>query len=127
EPSAPDSAALEALAAVRHPVVRLPSDGASALGGEFFRWEFATAIAGHILGVHPFDQPDVQAAKDATARILARSVEEFPATPSVGELLEATQSGDYVAILAYVARTPEVAARLQRSRLAIRDRWRVAT
>jgi glucose-6-phosphate isomerase len=42
------------------------------LGQEFYRWEFATAVAGSILGINPFDQPDVQAAKDKTREVLAR-------------------------------------------------------
>jgi hypothetical protein len=127
------TAGLEALAAAGHPVVRLPLDGAAggmALAGEFFRWEFATAVASQILGVQPFDQPDVQAAKDATAALLEggeAGIEGAPATSSVGALLEDTQPADYVAILAYLPRTPEVDERLQRVRLAIRDRLRVAT
>src|SRR5256885_1045724 len=49
--------------------VRLPSP--YELGQEFFRWEFATAVAGSILGINPFDQPDVQSAKDRTNAVLA--------------------------------------------------------
>src|SRR5262249_32678784 len=49
--------------------VRLPHG--YELGQEFFRWEFATAVAGSILGINPFDQPDVQAAKDRTTQLLA--------------------------------------------------------
>ncbi|MSP21734.1 MAG: glucose-6-phosphate isomerase [Dehalococcoidia bacterium] len=127
--SAGDDPALEALAAAGHPVVRLPAQDASDLGGEFFRWEFATAIAGYILGVQPFDQPNVQSAKDATARILERGSEAAPAsaTPSARALLDATQPGDYLAILAYLPRTTEIDARLQRVRVALRDRLHVAT
>jgi glucose-6-phosphate isomerase len=118
--------ALEALAAAGHPVVRLPVETAADLGGEFFRWEFATAVAGHVLGVHPFDQPDVQAAKDATNRILGRASGDA-STPPARDLIHAARPGDYVAILAYVPRTPEVDTRLQRVRLALRDRHYVAT
>lgn len=127
--SAGKNPALQALAAAGHPVVRLPIEGAFALGGEFFRWEFATAIAGHVLGVHPFDQPNVQSAKDATAAILQRGIEAAPAsaTSSARALLDGTQPGDYLAILAYLPHTPEVDARLQRVRVALRDRLRVAT
>ena len=62
---------LDAIEAAGHPVVRLPYSDAAQLPAEFARWEIATAIAGHILGVQPFDQPNVQDAKDATARVLA--------------------------------------------------------
>ncbi len=119
---------LDALAEAGHPVVRLPEADATSLGAEFFRWEFATAIAGYVLGVQPFDQPDVQAAKDATSRVLASGGGDDAGTlPSVRELLAGAQAGDYLAILAFVPRTPEVDARLQRVRAALRDRLRVAT
>ncbi len=121
-----DGAALDALALAGHPVVRLPYDGPEQLGAEFFRWEFATAIAGHVLGVHPFDQPNVQEAKDATARVLAgETVDE--STPTAAEVLATVTPGDYVAILAYVPRNAENDRWLQAARVAIRDRHRVAT
>jgi transaldolase/glucose-6-phosphate isomerase len=56
---------------VGHPVVRIGVDDPYDLGEEFFRWEMATAVAGSILGVHPFDQPDVEASKSATRRLTA--------------------------------------------------------
>ena len=52
-----------------HPVVRIAVDDPYDLGEEFFRWEFATAVAGSILGIHPFDQPDVEASKIATRKL----------------------------------------------------------
>jgi hypothetical protein len=78
------------------------------LGQEFFRWEFATAVAGSILGINPFDQPDVQSAKDKTRQIL--SSDEDPLVDPVGsvdELFAQAQPGDYVAILAFVNPTAE--------------------
>jgi len=121
-----DAAVLDTLATAGHPVVRLPYDGPEQLGAEFFRWEFATAIAGHVLGINPFDQPDVQGAKDATARVLAgEAVDE--STPTASEVLATTAPGDYVAILAYVPRTAENDRWLQSTRVAIRNRHRVAT
>lgn len=122
---------VEALERAGHPVVRLPEASASRLGGEFFRWEIATAVAGHVLGLNPFDQPDVQAAKDATARVLAASEGgnsvEGDELPSVSAVLQAAEPGDYLAILAFVPRTPQIDARLQRVRIALRDRLHVAT
>src|SRR5207245_2695190 len=53
-----------------HPVVRLPYSDPPQLGSEFFRWEFATAVSAHVLRINPFDQPNVQETKVATARIL---------------------------------------------------------
>ena len=57
---------LDALENAGHPVARLRFDGREQIGGEFFRWEMATAVAGYVLGINPFDQPNVQEAKDAT-------------------------------------------------------------
>ena len=70
--SAPDAmqdAAVAALERAGHPVVRLELDDEYDLGQEFFRWEIATAVAGAIMGIHPFDQPDVEASKIATRKL----------------------------------------------------------
>ena len=76
------------------------------LGQEFFRWEFATAVAGSILGINPFDQPDVQSAKDKTEAVLAsRASGSDPGTGpegSLDELLREAGPGSYVAIQAFV-------------------------
>jgi transaldolase/glucose-6-phosphate isomerase len=72
--SAPDTAQddpVDALESAGHPVVRIAVDDAYDLGEEFFRWEIATAVAGSILGIHPFDQPDVEASKVATRKLTA--------------------------------------------------------
>jgi transaldolase/glucose-6-phosphate isomerase len=85
------------------------------LGQEFFRWEFATAVAGSILEINPFDQPDVQSAKDRTTQILASG--EDPLVEPVGsadELFAQARPGDYVAIQAFVNPTAEAEAQLAR-------------
>ena len=67
--SAPDAAqdkAVEALENAGQPVVRIGSSSRTHIGQEFFRWEIATAVAGSIIGIHPFNQPDVEASKVAT-------------------------------------------------------------
>jgi transaldolase / glucose-6-phosphate isomerase len=72
--SAPDTAQDESVAALEragHPVVRIEVADPYDLGEEFFRWEIATAVTGSILGVHPFDQPDVEASKTATRHLTA--------------------------------------------------------
>ncbi|HEY3463112.1 MAG TPA: hypothetical protein VGK62_06670 [Gaiellaceae bacterium] len=75
----------------------------SALGAEFFRWEFAIAVAGAYLEINPFDQPDVQAAKDKTNEVLATGEEpELEPEGSVEELLAQAQEGDYVCVQAFV-------------------------
>ena len=72
------------------------------LGAEFFRWEFATAVAGQVLGIDPFDQPNVQAAKDKTAEVLAAGEPNLEPEGSVDELLASAQEGDYVCIQAFI-------------------------
>ncbi|MGE0393318.1 MAG: glucose-6-phosphate isomerase [Vicinamibacterales bacterium] len=70
EPADPEL--IDALAAAGTPVARITLGAPSALGGEFFRWEFATTICGLLMGVNPFDQPDVQSTKSATEDLLRR-------------------------------------------------------
>jgi transaldolase / glucose-6-phosphate isomerase len=118
---------LDELEHAGHPVARLPYDGREQIGGEFFRWEMATAIAGHVLGINPFDQPNVQEAKDATKAILASGSIEDPGFDDLGVLLKQVNEGDYVAILAYLDRTSENEDAIERVRLAIRDGYGVAT
>ena len=73
------------------------------LGSEFFRWEFAVAVAGTYLGINPFDQPDVQAAKDKTNEVLATGNEpDLEPEGSVDELLAQAEAGDYVCVQAFV-------------------------
>ena len=89
--SAPDSSqdrAVEALANAGHPVVRIPVTDAYDLGGEFFRWEIATAVAGSLIGINPFDQPDVEASKIAT-RALTDEYEKTGSLPGETPLLDA--------------------------------------
>jgi transaldolase/glucose-6-phosphate isomerase len=74
-----------------------------ALGGEFFRWEFAVAVAGACLEINPFDQPDVQAAKDQTNEVLATGKEpEVEPESSVEELLAQANERDYVCVQAFI-------------------------
>ena len=109
------------------PVLRLPLDHVVDLGAEMFRWEFATAVAGAVLHVNPFDQPDVQSAKDATNRVLSSGSVPEVEPGDLGELIGSVRPGDYVAIQAYVPRNAQDAARLHAVRQRIRDELRVAT
>ncbi len=77
------------------------------LGAEFFRWEFATAVAGSILSINPFDQPDVQAAKDRTTAILSSghgqgSVPQTGPEGSIEELLAEAEPPNYICIQAFI-------------------------
>src|SRR4051812_37919047 len=89
------------------------------VGQEFFRWEFATAVAGSILGINPFDQPDVQAAKDRTSAVLERGGEiALEPEGSLDELLASAGEGDYAVICAFIdpAREAELEPLVERVR-----------
>jgi transaldolase / glucose-6-phosphate isomerase len=85
----------------QHGRVRL--DDPYDLGAEFFRWEFATAVAGSILAINPFDQPDVQAAKDKTSALLSQGPGPQPGPEgSIEDLLEQAEPPEYIAIQAFI-------------------------
>ncbi|MGE5277608.1 MAG: glucose-6-phosphate isomerase [Acidobacteriota bacterium] len=125
---------LAALSAAGHPAAHYELDDALDLGAEMFRWEFATAVAGALLGIDAFDQPNVQEAKDRTNEILAgkspdAGVGQAPApdAQAVKALLDGIGPGDYFAITAYVPSTPGNEERLGQTRLRVRDGKKVAT
>ena len=136
--SDPDNAAVRALEKAGQPVVTLTLRDKLDLGAEFLRWEIATAIAGSVIGIDPFDQPNVQESKDNTKRVLAEyrakgrlpAAEAVPAAGSAAELrrlLEKAKPGAYVALMAYTGRTTGAEKAIREIRAAIRDARRVAT
>ncbi|MFC1911739.1 glucose-6-phosphate isomerase [Chloroflexota bacterium] len=126
-------AAVKDLQSSGQPVILLNLSDCYDLGAEFYRWEFAIAVTGEILGVHPFDQPDVQAAKDATGRVL----QEYQASGylphqvasghSLQDLLSEAKKGDYLAIMAYALQTPDNDDVLNDLRTKVMKQYRVAT
>lgn len=85
--SAEQDAAVEALENASHALVRIRLEETTDLGQEFFRWEVATAVAGSILAIHPFNQPDVEASKRATRTLMA-TYQERGTLPVGSALLE---------------------------------------
>jgi len=85
----------------QHPEIELPDP--YELGQEFFRWEFATAVAGHLMNINPFDQPDVQAAKDMTTKAL-EAAGELPLAPDgdLDAMLGEARDGDYLFVQAFI-------------------------
>ena len=127
---------LDALAEAGHPVIRRELNDLYDLGAEFFIWEFATACAGWRLGINPFDQPNVQEAKDATKELLAEFAKHGrlpdtapPASPdeAVKSQLARVKPGDYIAFLNYIEESPETDQKLQEIRTHLRDTTRCAT
>ncbi len=82
------------------------------LGQEFFKWEFATAVAGAILGINPFDQPDVQASKDRTNEVLKAGDAALESEGSIEELMAQARPGDYIVLQAFVDASESVTERL---------------
>lgn len=124
--------AVSAIGASGQPLITMTMKDRYDLGGEFFKWEFAVPVAGSLLGINPFDQPDVQSAKDATAAILRRHEETgmFPVIRtqcSMEKLLAEAGPGKYLAVMAYVeesAQTDEAVSELRRQ---VMERYRIAT
>ncbi len=134
----PPHRAVQALDKAGHPVVTLTLRDKLDLGGEFLRWEIATAIAGSILGIDAFDQPNVQESKDNTKKVLAtfkrrgklppvETVAASKAKPGIATLLKQARRGAYFAIMTYTARTPQSEAAIAAIRGAVRDRTKIAT
>ncbi len=97
-----------------HPVLKVQLRDKYDLGGEFFRWEFAIAVAGACLGVNPFEQPNVAESKANTRDVLARyetdgSLPELADESRFDELLSSARAGDYLALMAFVDDTAEAA------------------
>jgi len=141
---------LRNLEACREPVVDIHLEDAFDIGQEFFRWEMATAVAGSVLGINAFDQPNVQESKDNTNLLL----EEASATGSLAqpgpamregglsfygpakkgnasgylaEFFSQRRTGDYIALQAYLTESPETETSLQGIRIKLRDTFGLAT
>jgi len=127
--------AVQALLKAGHPVLQFDLRDRYDLGAEFFRWEFATAVAGHVLGIHPFDQPNVQESKDNTSRVLDafQSTGRLPAQPNhqpkdvTRTLSGLLQPGTYLSVLGYTTPSRPLEAAVGRLRRALMSRYRVAT
>ncbi|GAB4484790.1 MAG: bifunctional transaldolase/phosoglucose isomerase [Anaerolineales bacterium] len=130
--------ALKLLQSAGQPLVVFDLTDPYHLAAEFYRWEFATAVACAVLGVNAFDQPDVQDAKDRTKAKIAEykatgavspgtftSVEDAPA--ALEAFLAGAKSGDYIAINAYLRRNPAMQAALTELRLKLRAKTGCAT
>ncbi|HEU0184609.1 MAG TPA: bifunctional transaldolase/phosoglucose isomerase [Blastocatellia bacterium] len=148
---------LRAIEAAGHPVVRRVMNDTLDLGEEFYVWEMATAVAGAVLGINPFDQPNVQESKDNTKLLLedfkrdgglpeqtlaveGRGLKVYCDDETVQALgknlrvdafitahLKRVKPGDYVAMLDYIQETDENEALIQATRKHLRDALRVAT
>jgi glucose-6-phosphate isomerase len=117
---------LQTLAHDGHAVITIPTQGAKDLGRIFFFAEFATAVSGWALQINPFDQPNVQEAKDNTKKVLADGVPEI-ATGSLDDVLDGVGPPSYVAFMAYTAPDAELDAKMAELRAEVRDRTKATT
>jgi len=132
---------MNALKQAGHPVIRIELKDKFDLGREIFTWEMAVASAGSVLGIHPFNQPDVQLAKDFTRKAMEKggketegsTVDTWSIDDSEGldqalkEWLSQSQPRDYIALQAYLAPTPKMTEALQDIRLELLYRTHLAT
>lgn len=150
EVDAPDAGRLDALEAAGHPLLRL-STRIDGLGAEFFRWEFATAVAGAALGINPFDEPNVAEAKEQTKGLLAAfsasgALTEPSAAAETGDVavfggtfpgstpaaivkaaVASLQPGDYVAFLSYLPAEQDIETAVAEVRQGIRAQTHAAS
>ncbi len=120
------------LKSLAQPVLTVELQDKYDLGAEFYRWEFATAVAGAILHINPFDQPDVQQSKYETEHILSQysHSHNLPAvnnTQTPSALLSTAKKGDYLAIMAYVRQTPQTDQQLTELRRKVTNRYGITT
>ena len=118
------------------PVERLEIPDRSALWAEFFRWEFAVAVASTLIGVYPFDEPDVNLAKEKARSVLGRPAAAGAGTDArpgetaeaaLGKLLAQSREGDYLALAAFLPETEDLTAASEDLRAAVTGRTGVAT
>jgi hypothetical protein len=124
EPDEELDAAVQKLADADHPTLTLAVHGAVDLGRIFFLSEFAVAVAGWVLEINPFDQPNVQEAKDNTKRVLdSGTIPEFPSATdeALAALLGDANPPHYVAIMGYLPFSEEIDGAVAELRSAIRD------
>jgi transaldolase/glucose-6-phosphate isomerase len=156
-PSRSQEAAIDALETAGHPVVRIDVENVYNLGQEFFRWEIATAVAGSMIGINAFNQPDVEASKLETKKLTSeyeatgKLPAETPFFESDGIKLYADEKNtialkgkkklvdvlkvhlgllglnDYFAVLGYIPMNDANERALQNIRIAVRDKKRVAS
>jgi transaldolase / glucose-6-phosphate isomerase len=157
KPSKVHDAAVAALEKAGHPVVRISIPNIYNLGQEFFRWEIATAVAGSIIGINAFNQPDVEASKIETKKLTSEYEEKGKLPPespffegngiklyadeknaaalkggsTLTDVLQAhlgrIHDGDYFGVLGYITMNDANEKALQQMRLAVRDKKKVAT
>ena len=126
-----DDRLVAALKAAEKPMLEIVLNDVYDMGAEFFRWEFATAVAGAVIGVDPFDEPNVTESKQNTKRLLEEyeqsgvfSSELTSKSPNgaLSKHMRTARNGDYLSVQAYVPYTPEVADALEKMRMLLRDK-----
>jgi len=127
---------IQALADSGQPIVQFELGDRYDLGGQFFLWELAVAIAGYSIVIQPFDQPNVEAAKVLARQMVARYQQDGqlpsgenqpPNAKALSDFLDGAKRGDYIALQAYLPPGEANTAALQELRLKLRDKYKLAT
>lgn len=128
--------AVKRLIEAGQPVIVLHLEDLYDLGGQFALWQMATAVAGHIMGINPFDQPNVEAAKALARQMMAayQADGELPAgeyapltAEALHDFLGQAQAGDYISLQAYLQPTPAADEALQALRDSLQRQYKLAT
>jgi glucose-6-phosphate isomerase len=137
EPELFQTAKLKTLEMAGFPILNIKINDLYDLGGQFFTWELATAVAGYCLGINPFDQPNVESAKVLAREMVAAykqngnlpdSNSEIPEAQTLKKFLSGLQAGtNYVTIQAYLMPTTEMDAALSQLRTHIQTQYKTAT
>ena len=138
---------IAALRDAGHPIIDKPLSDLYQLAGEFLEWEFATAVAGSVIEINPFDQPNVQESKDITKKFV-KEVEEKGSLPeetpnaiegdkaafggtgstldeTLSNFLSSVKPGDYICLQAYLTESTELNAALEKLQAELRDKYKV--
>jgi len=118
---------LDRVVAASIPRIELSLEEATDIGAHIVLWEVAIALAGRVLDINPFDQPDVEAAKAAARRLLDTGVPAEPEVTPLAEALATVGAGDYIALCAFIDPGGHDATELERIRLELGIRHGVAT
>ena len=124
--SRPDNPAFD-----EHPTYNIELPDRPSIAGEFFRWEFATAVAACAIGIYPFDQPDVESAKQLARKALESNPDRRAYSESLADAIrpaiENVEPGNYVAIAAYLPESDDLTEAVTRLRAAISESTGQAT
>ena len=120
--------AINNIKSVGQSLIQINLDDKLDIGAEFFRWQFATAVTAAIIGVHPFDQPNVDLTKSETENILqSGKLPDINTRTSLRDMLDKSGAGNYLAIMAYLQPNEDIELAISKLRKRIVEKYHIAT